>query len=75
MANVFTAEAFRHMALTQNLQTRIQELVEVERDLEWIWYESPPDLKDAAATALSAVCTTTRRFRQALGKAEREPHA
>lgn len=75
MTNVWTAEALRHMARTQDLQARIHELVEVERDMEWIWYESPTDLKDAAATALASIRIATRTFRQALGEAEREAHA
>ena len=75
MTHVFTAEALRAMGRTQDLQRRIQELIEVEHDLEWVWYESPPGLRDAVATTLASIRTTTRTFRQALGQAERTPQA
>ena len=75
MTNVFTAEALRAMGRTQDLQRRIQELIEVERDLEWVWYESPTELRAAVETALAALRTTTRTFHQALGQAERTHQA
>ena len=70
-STVFTPEAFRAMQRQQALQSQIHVLVEVEHDLEWVWYESPEDLRPAVETALSAVRTTTRTFRQALGRLER----
>jgi hypothetical protein len=67
---VFTPEALVAIARSQALRYQIQVLVGIERDLEWICHDCQEDLLPAVEPALAGLRTTTRVFRQALGRLE-----